>query len=846
MSPSPDLLNPRVSEKFWAVYPASLAQRRLWFLNELQAPTAAYNVNIGLWLYGTLDLLTLEASVQEIVNRHETLRTSFALHGSELVQLVRPDYDVALSVTDFSDLQDPYPAAYEFAKREVAQPFDLSRGPLFRAKVMRIRPEEHVLLCTMHHTITDAWSMQLFTKELAALYEAGRTGTEPHVPELKIQYGDFANWQQQLLYGDYAQNQLTYWRRALAGVPPLLHLPTDHPRPPEQSLSGSTHTFPVPAEIIAGAASLAAEQKVTTFMLLLSAFKVLLSRYSRQSDICVGVPVAGRTRLETEPLIGFFVDTLVFRDDLSGNPRFLDLMTSVRETTLGALANADVPFEKVVEMLRPERNLSYNPIFQVMFSVIKSAIRSHAFGEMVAYPYVVDGSNSILDLCATFIEDSDGKWWLQVEFDTSLFKIERIFRFFEDYMGVLRQVIARPEARIQTLVIQNCETNDALTGFDHEIHEPSVASAFVAQGSESSYIPERELLTEIWKDVLGVERVGLRDNFFDIGGHSLLAAHLAAHIHQVTGRRIPVSAIFRAPTIEQLTALLHDDSVNRPDPILMQLSQGEAGVPFFAIAEPGVDSLGYAILARALGQRHSVYKLQGAGGPNYERPFEPSELRALAEQYIAAMRTVQPRGPYCVGAMCNGVLIAQEVVQQLESGGQEVALFAILDTWVLENSQVKMLWKLNYYSDRVRMLATLPFREQMDFVSRVLRRRRARNDEKKAGKTWSEAYWPNGSFRLPRFAAPVLLFKRPRQPFFYVRDPQMGWGNRSTGGVEVCNVNCEHYEFLRQPYVTFISEKISARLNEINRRVVVPPPARSIFPMSTKWAVRPATRQSAA
>jgi thioesterase domain-containing protein len=845
MSSSAGLLDGCVPPGSWAIYPASLAQRRLWFLNELQAPTAAYNVNIGLWLYGRLDLAALEACVQKIVDRHDTLRTSFVLQGIELLQLVRPDYRVALSVNDFSQLEDPYPPAYEFAKREVAEPFDLRRGPLFRAKVMRLRPEEHVLLCTMHHTITDAWSMQIFTRELVALYEAGTTGSEPQVPELSIQYGDFADWQQQLFDGDYAQNQLAYWKRTLAGAPALLRLPTDHPRPTEQSLSGSSHTFPVPGEVIAGASSIAAQQKVTTFMLLLAAFKVLLARYSNQTDICVGVPVAGRTRVETEPLIGFFVDTLVFRDDVSGNPRFIDLLAKVRETTIAALANADVPFERLVEILHPERNLSYNPIFQVMFSVIKSAIRSHAFGQMVAYPYVVDGSNSILDLCTTFIEDSDGKWWFQIDFDTSLFKIERIFCMFEDYMEVLCQIIACPEVEIQALLIRNSKVTEQMLTVAPNREETVVGSAVLVQGNSPSYISEREELTEIWKDVLGIEKVGVTDNFFDIGGHSLLAAHLAARIHQVAGRRIPVSAIFRAPTIEQLAALLHDNSLNQPDPILMPLSQGTSEISFFAVAEPGVDSLGYAMLARTLGQRHTVYKLQGPGTRIHGRPFEASEIQTLAEQYVTAMRRVQPQGPYCLGAMCNGVLIAQEMIQQLESEGEQVALFAIVDTWVLENSQVKTLWKLNYYRDRVRKLSRLPVREQMEVLKRVLRRYRRRQKQERTGKTWSEAYWPDGNFWLPRFAAPVLLFKRPRQPFYYVRDAEMGWGKRSAGGVEICKLNCEHHEFLRQPYVTVVSEKLSSRLDEIKQGVIRGIPTRSLISIPADLGLA-TTRESAA
>jgi thioesterase domain-containing protein len=825
-----DSVDGLVRAKGWEIYPASLAQRRLWFLNELQAPTAAYNVNIGLWLYGALQIDALRSSLQQVVNRHESLRTCFALQGSELVQLVQPRHDVSLELTDFSDLEDPYPPTYEFAKREAAEPFDLNKGPLFRVKLIRIRPEEHVLLCTMHHTITDSWSMQVFTRELASLYEAFTSGNEPRLPELTIQYGDFADWQCQLLDADFAQTQLAYWRRILQGVPSLLRLPTDYPRPAEQSLAGMSHTFAVPGEIISKVTSLAGEQNVTAFMLLLAAFKVLLHRYSGQSDVSVGVPVAGRTRVETEPLIGFFVDTLVLRDDLSGNPRFTDLLSKVRETTIGALGNADVPFEKVVEMIRPERSLSFNPIFQVMFSVIKSAIRSHQFGEIVAYPYVVNASTSILDLCATFIEDTDGKWWLQIDFDTALFKMERVQRLFDDYMELLRQLVVRPDLKIDQIAIPNAPTPEQVANItpDESGMVPSIAAA--VQVPESDYASEREFLLEVWKHVLGVERVGIHDNFFDVGGHSLLAAHVAAHIHRITGRRIPVSAIFRAPTIEELALLLHEDADKRPDPLLMELSRGDHKIPLFAIAEPGVDTLGFGILARTLGQPYSVYKLQAAGDPTWERPFEQRELQSLAEQYVSAMRTVQPHGPYCVGAMCNGVLIAQEMIQQLESQGEEVALFAILDTWVRENSMVRGLWMLSYYKDRLRTLPNMSRRKRLDVAARTVKRLIKRSDKRRT--KWAEVYWPDPSFRTPRFAAPVLLFKRPRQPFFYVRDPEMGWGKRSMRGVEICDVNCGHFEFLRQPHVTLVANRLSAWLNEINQHADDGEPVRSLIPVS--------------
>jgi thioesterase domain-containing protein/acyl carrier protein len=327
---------------------------------------------------------------------------------------------------------------------------------------------------------------------------------------------------------------------------------------------------------------------------------------------------------------------------------------------------------------------------------------------------------------------------------------------------------------------------------------------------------EQALLAEIWKEVLGVQEIGIDDNFFDIGGHSLLAARLTAQIQNATGRRLPVSAIFRAPTIATLALLLREDAVSKPDPVIMQLCEGDRGIPFFAVAAPGVDSLGYALLARPLANQHSVYKLQAPGPGVWGRPFENEELRSLAEQYVSAMRTAQPHGPYCLGGMCDGVLIAQEMIIQLESVGEEVALFAILDTWVLENSQIRTLWAVDYYMERLRVFLQLPFREQLGTVQRTFKRLAGQNEGNKRG--WAHAYWPDEDFQPPQFRAPVILFKSPRQPFYCVRDPEMGWGARTRGGVEICEVGCGHYEVLRQPHVGVIAAGLSQRLREINEQ----------------------------
>ena len=265
----------------------------------------------------------------------------------------------------------------------------------------------------------------------------------------------------------------------------------------------------------------------------------------------------------------------------------------------------------------------------------------------------------------------------------------------------------------------------------------------------------------------------------------------------------------------------------------MQLRQGNARIPFFAVSAPGVNSFGFAQLARHIGGDYAFYKLQGSGPLPVGRPYQDKELRTLAAEYIAALRSVQPRGPYCLGGMCEGVQIAQEMILQLEAQAEEVGFFAIFDTWVMENSQVRMLWLVDYYLGRIRTFPQLPASEQMATIQRVLTRVMGRDQRADSG--WGKAYWPDEMFKPPRFRAPVILFKRARQPFYYVRDPEMGWGARSEGGVEICEMNCGHIEVLREPYVAVIGEKLTARLQELSsetqRRPLAFAPAQNGMPL---------------
>ncbi|HEU0079385.1 MAG TPA: condensation domain-containing protein, partial [Longimicrobiaceae bacterium] len=359
--------------------PLSSAQQRLWFLDQLEPGSPAYNIPAALRVRGALDLPLLERALGGVVRRHEALRTVLASAGGAAVQRIVEPGEVRIALCDLRGLAG---AAREgelrrLADAEALRPFDLAAGPLLRARALRLGGEEWALLFTMHHVVSDGWSMDVLVGEVSELYAALGAGREPALPELPVQYADYAAWQREWLSDGTLEGLLAWWRERLAGAPPLLELPADRPRGPAQGAEGGRHTFHLPAGVSGELRSLARREGATLFMTLLAGFQLLLSRYSGEEDVVVGTPVAGRTRLELEGLIGFFVNTLVLRVDLSGDPTFGGLLARVRGATLGAFAHQEVPFERLVEELAPGRSLTHTPLFQVLF-----ALRDTGRGEL--------------------------------------------------------------------------------------------------------------------------------------------------------------------------------------------------------------------------------------------------------------------------------------------------------------------------------------------------------------------------------------------------------------------------------------------------------------------------------
>jgi amino acid adenylation domain-containing protein len=435
-----------------AALPLSFAQQRIWFLDQLQPHSGFYNIPSALRLRGVLDSEALERSLNEIVRRHEALRTIFPNRDGEPVQIILNDLQLRLSVLDLSTLADAEREARlrELVAVEAAQPFALDRAPLLRASLLQLAADEHVLLLTTHHIVSDGWSMGVLVQELTALYDAYSQGEKSPLPELSIQYADYAMWQRSWLQGDVLERQLRYWRDQLEDAPSVLELPTDRARPAMQSYRGAAQAVVLPAELSDSLKSLSRREGVTLFMTLLAAFDVLLHRYSGQPDFSVGTAIANRNRAEVEPLIGLFFNTLTLRADLSGDPSFSELLGRTREVSLGAYAHQDLPFEQLVEAIQPVRDLSRSPLFQVMFILQNAPLQATQLSGLSAELMDIDIRTAKLDLILTMSESERGLT-ASIEYNSDLFDPETITRVFNHYEAILECAVADPAQRVSAM-----------------------------------------------------------------------------------------------------------------------------------------------------------------------------------------------------------------------------------------------------------------------------------------------------------------------------------------------------------------------------------------------------------
>jgi amino acid adenylation domain-containing protein/non-ribosomal peptide synthase protein (TIGR01720 family) len=433
----------------------SFAQQRLWFLDQLEGPSATYNMPSAFRLSGPLDVDVLERAIREIVRRHEVLRTNFTQVDGTPVAVVHDGTDGYVSRIDLTAF-DAVSREAEIVRRatEAARlPFDLARDRLLRVTVLCFSSDLHVMLVNMHHIVSDGWSLGVIVKEMLTLYTAMVKGEDSPVPELPIQYGDFACWQREWLSGRHLDRQIDFWKQHLAGAPALLALPTDRPRPPVQTFRGSTYAFTLDGDRLKAMTALSRSTGASLFMVLCAAFAAVLSRYSRQDDFVIGTPVANRLRQELEPLVGFFVNTLALRMDLSGDPTAANLIQRVKDASLGAFRNQDVPFERLVEELQPARQLGFSPIFQVMFILQNAPLDDVRLPGVEFEEIAVDAGSSMFDLTMK-LRERGGVLEGELEFNTDLFDkdtIERLVGHYGSMLDGMAGAAAMPVSRVPLL-----------------------------------------------------------------------------------------------------------------------------------------------------------------------------------------------------------------------------------------------------------------------------------------------------------------------------------------------------------------------------------------------------------
>jgi amino acid adenylation domain-containing protein len=503
--------------------PLSFAQKRLWIINQLEPDSPAYNMPSALRLTGMLNIASFHQSISELIRRHESLRTTFSDIQGEPAQIIHAAFPLSISLIDLRRIASAQQSAVvrELAGREAQRLFDLSTGPLLRVSLLILGDEDYVVLFTMHHIISDGWSMGILVREVMALYEAYTSGNASPLPELEIQYSDFAKWQRDWLKGEILDNQLGYWKEQLAGAPPILDLPADRPRPSLKTIQGSVEPLALSEELSAALKALSMSEGATLFMTLLAGFQTLLYRYTGQPDILVGTPIAGRNRLEVERLIGFFVNSLVIRTDLSGNATFGQVLRRVREKVLEAYTHQELPFELLVEELQPERSLSHSPIFQVMF-----ALQSAPEQELKVAGLKLDGLDADIDAAKfdmTFaLQEVGNRIEGALEYNTDLFDPTTIKRMLQHFEALLENVTAHPlelvmsfdllgdSERQQILIEYNDVPASSPSGkslqeiFEQHVERQPEAIAVVFEDEQVTYIELNRRANQLARHLLAV------------------------------------------------------------------------------------------------------------------------------------------------------------------------------------------------------------------------------------------------------------------------------------------------------------------------------------------------------
>jgi fengycin family lipopeptide synthetase B len=705
-----------------SVFPASFAQERLWFLDQFEPDSFLYNIVLTLRLQGNVNMSALLRSVAELVARYETLRTNFVTIDDHLFQSIAPQLTILLPFLDLRAIERSEQTALvqQIAGDEAQRPFDLVHGPLIRITLLSLDAQKHLLLLTFHHAIADAWSINICCNELNMLYAAFKAKKTVQLPELPIQYADYAVWQREWLQGETLERELSYWKERLAGAPAVLELPADHPRPSIQTHHGARVPFSLPAPLAQALEELSRKKNVTLFMTLLAAFQTLLGRFTGQQDIVIGTPIAGRTQIELEGLIGLFVNTLAMRCNLQEDPTFWELLEQVREVTLAAYAHQDLPFDKLVDALHPERNLSYSPIFQVLIVLqntpeVSSTLETPA---LVPEDVGISVETAKFDLTLSFWKEAGetGELVGELEYNTDLFERATIERWSKQLQTLLEGITTNPHQRLSMLpllsdterqqLLQTWGATDSFPSSDQCIHQlfeaqvaraPHAVALISATGEKQEYarVNRRANRLAHYLVKLGIgpeKRVGIyMERSLD-----LIVGVLA--ILKAGGAYVPLDPTYPSERIDYILADAHISALITEQPLLERLP---------ARARNSTDDL--AVICLDHDQKISMHESEA----NVVTGVQPANLAYII---YTSGSTGKPKG----------VGVCHEQVIRLFEATQPLYHFSEQDCWTLFHSiafdfSVWEIWGALLYGGRLLVVPYWISRSTEEFLLLLLR-----------------------------------------------------------------------------------------------------------------------------
>ncbi|HSU68226.1 MAG TPA: amino acid adenylation domain-containing protein, partial [Tepidisphaeraceae bacterium] len=793
--------------------PLSFGQQRLWFLDRLDPAAAAYNVVSAQTLRGPLDVPRLESALNAVVARHDVLRTGFPeVQGVPSTRVLPIDaIRVPITIQDLRGLSSEEGILARL-RGFASAPFDLSAAPLLHAVLLRVGENEHVFAIAIHHIVCDDWSVRLLLDEMSAIY-SGRM-----LAPLRIQYGDFAQWQRDSIGAADLQAQMAWWRENLRHAPATFPLPTDRPRPALQTFRGGVEKIELSIEAMDALRTLAKDEGSTVFIALMACFNLLLSKWTGASDLVVGTPVASRQRPEAQPLIGFFLNTLPMRTRLSAVRSFRDLLSQVRRTALDAYERQHVPFEFLIDALQLPRDPGRSPLFQVMLVLLNESAPTLSLPGIESSVFRLHAGTSKFDL-SLMMREERGVARGYFEYNADLFDAGTIRELARRFVELVRTVVADPDRPIDT---------SAATAPTAPHLEPATSPAPAPGRRAPRHETEREL-ARIWRELLGVESLSIDDSFFDLGGHSLLAVRMMHEVKRQFGRPLPLARLFTAPTIAKLAAALDAGETAAPaNELVVQLRAGDGRPPLFCLPGAGGHAFSFLALARRAAEGQPIYGLHFRGldlaGGVQDR------IEDMAAGFLQQVRAIQPGGPYRFAGYSFGGVVAYEMARQLVAAGERVDLVALFDGHTPGAKRLRppherlMIHAGSLLEGGWRGAA----RYLLERVTRLRHRARPaslRSDDgppddspladaiRRVGRAAEHAF---ETYRPQPYPGKIVLFRaasRPEWHRFLVDRPFNGWDEFVRGGVDVHPVPGTHYTLLQEPNVQVISDVLNQWLS---------------------------------